>query len=199
MAQPSLLVRRTHMYLALFLFPWMLMYALSTAVMNHRAFFLETYGPGPASYEKEREFVYHAVFPENADLRTMSQQILISAGLDGAHGASRRKDGAIVISRNGLVTPRRLTYVPSTGTVLIERLQPRANALLERFHRRRGYATGYALDTAWAVSVDLVIAAMVLWVVSGLWMWWEMKLTRPIGALALATGVGLFAFYLLRL
>lgn len=199
MAQPSLLVRRTHMYLALFLFPWMLMYALSTAVMNHRAFFLETYGPGPASYEKEREFVYDAVFPEDADLRNMSQQILISAGLDGAHGASRRKDGAIVISRNGLVTPRRLTYVPSTRTVLIERLQPRANALLERFHRRRGYATGYALDTAWAVSVDLVIAAMVLWVVSGLWMWWEMKLTRPIGALALATGVGLFAFYLLRL
>jgi hypothetical protein len=129
----------------------------------------------------------------------MSQQILISADLDGAHGASRRKDGAIVVSRNDLVTPRRLTYVPSTRTVLIERLQPRANALLERFHRRRGYATGYALDTAWAVSVDLVIAAMVLWVVSGLWMWWEMKLTRPLGALALVTGVGLFAFYLLRL
>ena len=199
MPTPSLVVRRTHMYLALFLFPWMLMYALSTAVMNHRASFVDTYGPGPAPYENEREFVYDGVLPENADLRTMSQQILISAGLDGAHGVSRRKDGAIVVSRNDLVTPRRLTYVPSTRTVLIERQQPRANALLERFHRRRGYATGYALDTAWAASVDLVIAAMVFWVLSGLWMWWEMKLTRGIGGLALVAGVALFGFYLLRL
>lgn len=199
MLTPSLVVRRTHMYLALFLCPWMLMYALSTAVMNHRALFVEAYGPGPASYEKEREFVYDAVLPENAELRTLSRQVLISAGLDGAHSAVRRKDGAIVISRNDLVTPRRLTYVPSARTVLIERMQPRSNALLERFHRRRGYATGYALDTAWAVSVDLVIAAMVLWVLSGLWMWWEMKLTRALGAVALIAGVGLFALYLLRL
>lgn len=71
--------------------------------------------------------------------------------------------------------------------------------MLERFHRRRGYATGYALDTAWAVSVDLVIIAMVFWVVSGLWMWWEMTATRRSGAGALAVGVGLFTFYLATL
>ena len=41
-----------------------------------------------------------------------------------------------------------------------------------------GYATGYALDTIWAVSVDLVIVAMVFWVLSGLWMWWEMRVAR---------------------
>ena len=36
----STIVRRTHMFLALFFFPWVLMYALSTLVMNHRAFFV---------------------------------------------------------------------------------------------------------------------------------------------------------------
>ena len=50
----SLIIRRTHMYLGLFLFPWMLMYALSTMVMNHRALFVATYGAGPPAYEKER-------------------------------------------------------------------------------------------------------------------------------------------------
>jgi hypothetical protein len=195
----SLVVRRTHMYLALFLFPWMLMYALSTMAMNHRAFFVERSGAGPVQYERERELVYDGSFPESADLRTISRQILQSAGLDGAHGVSRRKDGAVVITRNDLTTPRRVTYVPSDRTVLIERMPHRSNAFLERFHRRRGYATGYALDTVWAISVDVVIVAMVFWVLSGLWMWWEMKATRVPGAVAVIGGAGVFAFYLLTL
>jgi hypothetical protein len=99
-----------------------------------------------------------------------------------------------------LTTPRRLTYTPSDKKLVIERLPFRANALLERFHRRRGYATGYALDTAWAVSVDLAIAAMVFWALSGLWMWFEMRTaTRRLGLLALAGGVALFGFYLAAL
>ena len=195
----SKVVRRTHMYLALFLFPWVLMYALSTLVMNHRALFIGAYGEGPIPFVEERRLVYDGVFPENAELGTISKQILISVGLDGAHGVSRRKDGTIVINRNDLVSPRRLTYSPADRTLAIERMQPRPNAFLERFHRRRGYATGYRLDTVWAVSVDLFIVAMVFWVLSGLWMWWEMKVTRRIGLTSLVGGVGVFALYLLTL
>lgn len=192
----SRLVRRTHMYLALFLFPWMLMYAVSTTVMNHRAWFTARYGEGPAPFETERRLTYEGTFPDGADPRVMSAQILTSLDLDGAHGVSRRPDGTIVINRNDLITPRRLTYSPDTRQLVVERMQPRASALLERFHRRRGYATGYRLDTAWAVSVDLVIAAMVFWVLSGLWMWWEMKATRKYGAVALLGGVALFVVFL---
>jgi hypothetical protein len=195
----SRFVRRTHMYLALFLFPWMLMYALSTLVMNHRAFFIGRYGEGPVPFEIERELDYEGTFAGGAELRSISTQILSSLDLDGAHGVSRRKDGVIVINRNDLTTPRRLTYSPDTRRLTIERMQHRSNALLERFHRRRGYATGYALDTIWAVSVDLVIAAMVFWVVSGLWMWWEMKVTRRYGAAAMVGGLALFAMYLITI
>jgi hypothetical protein len=187
------------MYLALFLFPWMLMYALSTAAMNHRAFFVGQYGAGPPAYQKEREFVYDGFVPPDAELRAISQQILSSAGLDGAHGVTRRKDGAIVITRNDLLTPRRLMYNPSNRSVLVEKVPHRANAFLERYHRRRGYATGYKLDTVWAVTVDLVIIAMAFWALSGLWMWWEMKVTRALGALAFLGGAGLFGLYLLTL
>jgi len=187
------------MYLALFLFPWMLMYALSTLAMNHRGLFAAAYGSGPVPYERERELVYDGVFPDGAELRTISRQILASLGLDGAHGVSRRADGAIVITRNDLVAPRRLTFTPADRRVLVEKMASRPNAFLERYHRRRGYATGYALDTVWAVSVDLVIVAMMFWVLSGLWMWWEMKATRGFGALAVLSGAGLFAVYLLTL
>ncbi len=75
----------------------------------------------------------------------------------------------------------------------------RSNAFLERFHRRRGFATGYGLDTAWAVAVDLAIVAMVFWVLSGLWMWWEMKATWRLGTAAVAAGAGPFAFFLVMI
>ena len=183
-------LRRTHMYLALFFFPWMLMYALSTVAMNHRAWFA---GP-PAAFEKERELVYDGVVPEEVTPRIMAQQILASIGLDGTHTVTRRDDGRLVIDRNDLVTPRRITYTPGDRGIIIERMPLRTNAWLERFHRRRGYGTGYALDTAWAVSVDLVIVAMLFWALSGLWMWWEMRVTRKAGLLAAVGGAGLFAF-----
>jgi hypothetical protein len=195
----SKFVRRTHMYLALFLFPWMLMYAVSTMAMNHRASFAARYGEGPVPFYPERELVYDGTFAEGADLTTISRQILSSLDLDGAHGVSRRKDGTIVINRNDLTTPRRLTYSPGSRRLVVERMQHRPNAFLERFHRRRGYATDYPLDTAWAASVDLAIAAMVFWVLSGLWMWWEMKVTRGYGAAAMLGGAALFVLFLMTI
>jgi hypothetical protein len=195
----STLVRRTHMYLGLFLFPWVLMYSVSTLVMNHRAWFVAKYGDGPVPFEQERELIYDGTFPESADLKTISRQILASVDLDGAHTVTQRKDGVIVINRADLVAPRRLTYSPANRTLVIERLQHRTNALLERFHRRRGYTSGYTTDTVWAVSVDIAIAGIVFWVLSGLWMWWEMKVTRAYGAIAFLGGVGVFGIYLLTL
>ena len=191
----SRVLRRTHMYLALFLFPWMLMYALSTVAMNHRGWFA---GP-PAAFERERELVYDGVFPEGAAPRVMSQQLLASLDLDGAHSVNRRNDGTLVITRNDLVTPRRITYTPADRRVVIETQPVRTNAMLERFHRRRGYATGYTLDTTWAVSVDLVIAAMVFWALSGLWMWWEMKLTHRLGVIFAGAGLALFVAFLMTI
>jgi hypothetical protein len=195
----SKIVRRTHMHLALFLAPWVLMYALSTLVMNHRAYFVEKYGRGPAPWIKERELTYQGTFAENAKPGDIARQILDSLDLDGAHSVNRRHDGTLVISRNELTTPRRITYTPTGQQLIVGKTEPRTSALLERFHRRRGYATGYALDTVWAVSVDVVIVALVFWALSGLWMWWEMKATRTLGALGALGGLAVFTFYLVVL
>jgi len=195
----SRLLRRTHLYLGIFLAPWILMYALSTLAMNHRHYFQEKYGRGPAPWQPERELTYDGSFTADTPLRDISRQILLALELDGAHGVNRRADGAIVITRQSMAAPRRLTYTPADRRLVIEKAEPRVNAWLERFHRRRGYATGYGLDTVWAVSVDLTIVALVFWAVSGLWMWWEMKSTRPWGAAGLLGGVAIFAFYVLAI
>ena len=190
----SMVLRRTHMYLGLFLFPWMLMYALSTLAMTHRSWFATQ-----APYEVERTVPFEAVFSESVEPKLVAGQVLASLGLDGAHSVTRRKDGAYVINRSDLLTPRRLTYSPADHTVTVERLPLQTYSFLARFHRRRGYATGYGWDTAWAATVDVAIIGMMLWVLSGLWMWWEMTVTRRWGTVALLGGGGLFAAFLLTL
>ena len=54
----SKLNRRTHMYAEFFLTPWVLMYALSTIVINHSEQFKEHYGGALVNWEKEKEQPY---------------------------------------------------------------------------------------------------------------------------------------------
>lgn len=186
------------MYAALFLAPWLLMYAVSTMVMNHRSLFVKRNAPAPKPLGKEREVSYQGSFPENADARMMGRQILASLDLEGAFNV-RREGAAVVISRNDMLSPRRITITPQDGKLVVERMPNPPHSFLERFHRRRGYDTGYVVDTVWAATVDLFIVAMILWALSGLWMWWEMKVTRRYGAVALAVGVVLFAFFVVTI
>jgi hypothetical protein len=192
----SRILRRTHMYVALFLTPWVLMYALSTMAMNHRDYFRKAYGGNPVLWEKEKEQTYPAAFPARAEPRAIGQQILADLGLDGLHNVNNAADGSLTIIRHDPVTPRRIRYRPDDGRLIVERQVFRAPAFLERLHRRRGYQSDHALEDGWAVSVDLVIVAMVFWVASGLWMWWELQTTRRWGALFGAAGLALFGFFL---
>jgi len=190
----SRILRRTHMYLALFLAPWVLMYTVSTFVMNHRDWFHGRPAP-PPKWEQVSAQTYDGQFPDGASPAIQARQILMSLDLDGAHNASMR-DGKLVIQRNTAVRPMRLTFTPDSKQLLVERLAPDTTAFLERMHRRRGFRTPYALDDTWAFTVDVFIAGVIFWALSGLWMWWELKVTRKLGATALSGGVALFALFL---
>lgn len=182
------------MYLALFLSPWMLMYALSTMAMNHRHLFRST-----PQFEKEREQAYAASFPADARPRQIGEQILRDLHLEGSFGVQGPREGRLTIVRSDPITPRRILYSPAEGKVTIERLIFRPSAFLEQLHRRRGYQQPYVLEDTWAFTVDLVIVAMIFWVLSGLWMWWEMRVTRLWGAAFALLGVALFAFFVVTI
>ena len=183
----SKLVRRTHMYLALFLFPWMLGYAISTFAINHR------WTGGPPAYVLEREQAYETRFPPETPPREIARQILVDLNLEGAHNIQGTgADGQLTINRLDLVTPRRVVYTAADRKLVIERVEFHSGALLSRFHRRRGYQQAYAPDRLMAVSVDAVIVALVFWAISGLWMWWEMRATRVWGFASMVGGVAIF-------
>ena len=176
------------------------MYSTSTFVMNHRVWFQSLYGGPPPAPVLEREQAYEVDFPEGAGAKQMADQILSSLSLDGAFNVNKRaRDGALVINRLDPITPRRITYEPSAHKITIERLPWETRAYLERMHRRRGYQYDRPLEDAWAFSVDLFIVAVVFWVFSGLWMWWELKTTRRWGALAAAAGIAVFGFFVVAI
>jgi len=189
----SKVIRRTHMYLALFLTPWMIGYALSTIAMNHRM-------PRPTVLVKERDETYNNSFEPGTPPREIAQQILSDVNLSGAFAVQGpAPDGRLTINRQGLISPRRITFTPADRRVVVERVELETSGFLNRFHRRRGFQQPYAADLAMAISVDAVIVAMVFWALSGLWMWWEMRATRLWGIACAVTGMGLFAVLVLTI
>ena len=181
------------MYLALFLTPWMLTYAISTIAMNHRM-------PRPSVFVKERDDTYPNAFEPGTPPREIAKQILADLNLDGAFGVQGpAPDGRLTINRQSMLAPRRIVFTPHDGRVVVERMDLETSGFLNRFHRRRGYQQPYAADRAMAVSVDAVIMAMVFWALSGLWMWWEMRTTRLWGLACVATGLGIFTLFIVTI
>lgn len=195
----SKIIRRTHMYLALFLTPWVLMYALSTMAMNHRPFFRDLHDGQPGVWELEKEMPYTATFAKDTKRWIVGEQILKDLDLEGHHNTRGSLENRLTIIRNAPLAIRRIIYMPAEQTLKIERQVLRADRFLEHMHRRRGYNTNYLTDDLWAISVDLFILASVIWVASGLWMWWELKTTHRWGTISVIGGLVLFALFLVTI
>jgi hypothetical protein len=191
----SKLIRRIHMYFALALAPWVLMYAVSTFVMNHR----EWFNDGPPPFEKVEERALSAdVTALNS--KQAAEVLLAELGMEGAHNVPpQQPEGKVVFVRQLVSAPVRVTYDRASRSAVIERQQANAGTVLERLHRRRGWQFPQFKDDAWAFSVDAFVVAMLFWVLSGLWLWWELKVTRSLGALAILGGIAAFGFFLVRI
>jgi hypothetical protein len=191
------LIRRVHMYLGLFLAPWMLMYALSTLAMAHRPFFQSFYATERPKFTVEREMDYSRTFAQGATTQEKARQILQDLGLEGRHGVPNVRDGApIVINRQHALSQRRIRFDPATSKITVEREEFRGLNFLERMHRRRGFQDPYVTEDTWAFSVDLTVLTLVFWGLSGIWLWWGVRQTRLWGAVSLAFGIVLFATFL---
>ncbi len=193
------LLRRIHLYAGLFLAPWVLMYAISTVAMNHRELFDDGNAKGP-QWEKRVERAFDGVFPQDAPVSLQARTLLAWLELDGPHNAHWIPEQAtLVIQRQRMIDPVRITYTPADKRVVVEGQAGKTSALLERMHRRRGYERDYAADDVWAFVVDAFIVAMLFWVISGLWLWWQMKATRRLGFAFALGGAAVFALYALYL
>ena len=191
----SKLVRQTHMYLGLFLAPWIMMYALSTIVMNHRPSFSRHFG-GALAWGKEAEQTLPVQFSPDATPQFMGEQVLQALHIESDFRASLSKDKETLTIICTRLVPRRVTYSLANGKLLLERQETGPQPWLETLHRRRGFGGRSLVNNSWAVSVDIVVVGIIFWVLSGLWMWWELKITRVVGGLVAAGGLILFGLLL---
>lgn len=103
--------------------------------------------------------------------------------------------------------PCRVTYVLRDGHVDITRHTGDdgmlARQFLLRLHTSHGRTPGWSSRNLWSLFVDGMAIAMVMWGVTGLVMWWQLKSIRLIGGLvilasiltAIAVCLGMVDFY----
>lgn len=196
----SLIVRRTHMYLALFLTPWMLVYALSSLIFNHARLIQSWYGGAGNQWVKVDERDYSGDFPDGTTPADAAEKILADLNMSGTHfqNGSLEQD-RLTINRQAGFVAHRIIYRPKEKRILVERQQPTAAIFLTRLHTRTGYGQSNSAAHGWAFTVDATVIAMVFWILSGLWMWWEIKPARVGGICFALVGIGLFALLLFTL
>jgi hypothetical protein len=195
----SLIIRRVHLYLALFLTPWMLMYAISTIAMNHRGWFESYYGGRVARWDRVSKEKFAPALTPDASRQDVADAILAHLHIEGEHSVRGRLTQRLSITRDNPFDMRRITYSPSDSLLVVEKRRSRLPAILESLHRRRSYQSLILTEDLWGFTVDLTILAMLFWAGSGLWLWWEMSVTRRLGAIALVTGIALYGFFLLTI
>jgi hypothetical protein len=194
---PSRLIRRTHMYLALFLTPWMIIYALSGLVLNHFETVRGWYGGKYADFEKIAEHSYDTAFSADATPRQIGAQILADLGLAGSFNVPANPPaGRLVFNRSAMATVHRVTYFRAERRVLVEKQKLSAPVLLNRAHFRSGYEQPFLAAKIWGAIVDLAVVGMLFWILSGVLMWWEIKPARAWGAVCALGGCGIFGVLL---
>ena len=181
------------MYLALFLTPWVVIYALSGLVLNHHGAFRELYGGNYNRFEQIDEREYATEFSHDTDPKVIGQQILADLDLTGGFWVQGTPaQDKMVVHRDGGVTAHRISYFPKERRLVVERQEVTAPTFVNRVHFRHGYEQPFLSADFWGFMVDLVVVSMTLWILTGLWMWWEIRPGRKWGAVFGLVGLGVF-------
>lgn len=187
--------RDIHLYLGLLLGPVLIVFGLSTLLLNH---------PGLIDWkggtEKESWVVEPVTVPEAEGLelgRAIAGQVGLSGEIDWVAAQPKENRAVLMLSRPGW-------YVE----VNVDTLQGRAEVsesrkgFLDRLlylHKRPGphvanLRGNWWFVKAWAIVADSSVAAMLLLSITGVILWMRIKRERKFGFAMLAAGASLAAF-----
>ena len=191
--------RRLHLYLALALLPWFFLYGVSSVPFSHAQFFDQrAKATGQPDWIKRFERPYDLEIPAQGDLRPIGARIMADTGLTGAFGAYRQGAGQINVYVYTFWKSTQVKYFIAEKKLVAEDKRFRWDHFLTGAHAKGGFEQG-GLHNLWGVVIDLVCLGMLLWVATGLFMWWKLPSTRRWGWLALAAGLGTFSAFLFTL
>ena len=184
--------RRTHLFLGLFLMPWLLMYGVSSLFLIHQSW---SRGDKELAWEPLFEKAYRRPASDQGDLRATAQAILKDCNLEGAFWPHKPKPDTLQIDRLSFLGSTRLTYSMKDQKLKVERQRMRFGQAAIRMHFRVGNRQPGFWNKFWGLLVDFACVGIIIWVVSGLIMWWRLRRLRAWGAMAV--GCGALSFLLL--
>jgi hypothetical protein len=194
--------RRLHLYLGLALLPWFFMYGVSSIPFAHTAYFNQRdAAKGLPLWTLRSERIVDIAAPQDAaGLRPFGAALLREAGIEGtSFGTYRQSPNQINVYSYSFWTSTQLKYFVDTKRLTVEDRRFRWDQFLTGMHARGGFEQEGLLDRSWSIVVDIVCLSMIVWIASGLYMWWELPGQRRWGWLAIAAGTASFLFFTLRL
>jgi hypothetical protein len=195
--------RRTHLYLALALLPWFLMYGASSVPFAHSQFFDQRdqqRGVPLWTVRYERPLDVPLPTSDPASMRLFGAALLNDAGIHGtSYGVYRQSPTQINVYSYSFWRSTQLLYFTDRKIVRAEDRRFRWDQFLTGMHARGGFTDDRVLVRSWSVLVDLVQLGIILWVASGLVMWWDLRGHRRWGIAVLAAGALSFLVFTLRL
>jgi hypothetical protein len=136
-----------------------------------------------------------AVTEDNED--SVAQKLLRDQGVTGRYWTDFDDRNNFVVYRQRILKTLRLTYDSKQSRIRMEEQPLGIARFLTSAHVRSGFDYPYTLELLWSGIVDLVAVAILIWIASGLYIWWKLERFRAWGWSAIATG--LITFLLLTL
>jgi hypothetical protein len=194
--------RRLHLYLGLALLPWLFMYGISSIPFAHNQYFeRRDAAKGLPMWTLRATRTVDAAIPEDPrQLRAFGASLLQQAGITAdTYGAYRQTASQVNVYVYSFWKSTQLKYFADQKRLTVEDRRFRWDQFLTGMHARGGFEQDGLLQRSWSVVVDLVCIAIVLWIATGLYMWWGVPGSRRWGWLALLAGSASFILFTLQL
>ena len=193
--------RRLHLYLGLALLPWFFMYGISSVPFAHNQFFeLRDRAKGLPAWTLRSEHRVDLPVPEDpGELRRLGAALLEQAGIADTtrtnFGVYRQSPTQINVYSYSFWKSTQLKYFLDQKRLTVEDRRFRWDHFLTGMHARGGFDQEGMLQRSWSIVVDLVCLAIVVWIATGLYMWWGVPGSRRWGLIALAAGLSSFLVF----
>jgi hypothetical protein len=194
--------RRLHLYMGLALLPWFFMYGISSIPFAHNQYFdrLDAAKNLPLWTLRAERTIDLEIPDDPAALRKLGASLLEEAGIEGtSFGAYRQSATQVNVYSYSFWKSTQLKYFSDQKRLTVEDRRFRWDHFLTGMHARGGFEQDGLLQLSWSVVVDCVSIGIVLWIASGLYMWWGLPAHRRWGWLAILGGAATFLVFTLRL
>jgi len=142
------MIRNIHLFLGMFMTPWVMMYAASTIVVQHRDLFTGHERRVEPEFETVREVIYLAEVAKGEDANAIASRILEYLSLEGRHRVRGSLEAGIFeVRRDRPIGSYCIAWGRESAILKVERQEFGLSFFLEALHRRSGFVQPY-----WATS-----------------------------------------------